>query len=151
MQSYIVTEKSAAFNVGQILKLTKEQYQAREHALKKIEGTNDQYEVTSRIEFKKGEKIGFAGEPNKVLLQAIVSEKGVTKSEVKNDDTAGSDSPNENKGSRKKSSNKASGPSKKDDAVSGKNGKAKKAVKAATKKVGSSKTADAASSGFPKK
>lgn len=68
MRRYIVTGASANF-AGGVLKLTKEQAKAREHALEDL--GDGYFEVMTPVGFKRGEIVGFDGEVNKALLQLV--------------------------------------------------------------------------------
>lgn len=62
----------ASFISG-VLQLTDEQYRSRAHALKPL--GNGLYQVTGPIGFKHGELVGFDGEVNKALMQALEEEE----------------------------------------------------------------------------
>jgi len=68
MKRYVVTGASANFASG-VLKLTKEQAKAREHALEDL--GDGYFEVMTPVGFKRGEIVGFDGEVNKALLQLV--------------------------------------------------------------------------------
>jgi len=70
MIRYIVTALFVNIMSG-TLELTDEQYMSRAHALKPVKGMDDQYEVTGRVQFKRGEEIGYDGEVNKSLVKSL--------------------------------------------------------------------------------
>lgn len=72
MEEYIIVAP-ATFNAG-ILGLTEEQAAVRRHALKKL--ADGRYEVASPVQFKAGEKIGYAGEMPKTLGQLLETPDG---------------------------------------------------------------------------
>lgn len=68
MQRYIVIGSSVGFISG-ILELTYEQAASRRDAL--IDLGEDLFEITSPVQFKRGEELGYDGEVNKQLLQSL--------------------------------------------------------------------------------
>ena len=69
MRKYEVIGDSANFSQGR-LKLSDEQYAAREHALEKTD-EEGVYEIVSKVQFKRGEKLLWDGEPSKILLKDL--------------------------------------------------------------------------------
>lgn len=78
MKKYMVSGPYARFMSG-VLRLTEEQYRSREHALDPL--GDGRYRITAPTGFKRGEVLGFDGEVNKDLLQDIVEEKQVKKTQ----------------------------------------------------------------------
>lgn len=70
---YEVMAVKAVFTAGQRLHLTKAQAGSRTHSLKHITGNS--YEVTDRVEFKRGETLGVDGTVSKIQLQEIAPAK----------------------------------------------------------------------------
>lgn len=69
MKNYEVIATVAGFNSGQVLRLTAKQAAPRLHNLRQLNG--DHYEVVNRVEFKRGEVVGVAGDVSKALLHLL--------------------------------------------------------------------------------
>lgn len=65
MKLYQVEAVSVAINTG-VLELSLGQAQRRRHLLKQI--SENQYEVLSPVQFKRGETFGYSGDVNKSLM-----------------------------------------------------------------------------------
>lgn len=85
MEKYVVTDKFINFGISEILELTEKQYESRKHLLKKLQG--NQYEVLQTVQFKHGEVIGLAKEPDKALKTRL--NPCEVKKEKKKDDVKG--------------------------------------------------------------
>lgn len=87
MQSYKVTAAKVTFGPGTVLRLKKEQYDARSHNLEPIE--KNIYTVEAPVEFKSGEVIGLEGDVNKAQLELVqkVKSKKVQKAKDNTDNT----------------------------------------------------------------
>jgi hypothetical protein len=81
MKRFTVIGASASFMSG-VLELSKEQYEARTHALKPLR-KKGRYEVLAQVHFKRGEELGYDGEVSKALLQLIEPARPVEPEEDK--------------------------------------------------------------------
>jgi|GEM_PF-2334250 len=70
MKNYEIIGTFANFSPPGKLELSDEQYDARKHALKET-GKKGVYEILSKVQFKRGERIGWDGEPSKMLLKNL--------------------------------------------------------------------------------
>lgn len=68
MQKIKITSSAVNLNAG-IVELTRNQAQAREHALRHLE--KDVYEIVKPIQFKAGEILGYSGEILKGIMDSI--------------------------------------------------------------------------------
>jgi len=71
MNQYEVVNGPLTLPPGLIVRLTEQQANLREHALKKRK--NGCYEVIHPVQFKNGETLGFDQVPDKTLLAAFFS------------------------------------------------------------------------------
>jgi len=87
MKQFQVEAVSVTINAG-VLELSLSQAQRRKHLLKLIK--DNQYEVLSPVQFKRGEKFGYGGDVNKLLMTEItpIEDKGDTKDKKKGKEKA---------------------------------------------------------------
>lgn len=70
MKQYVVIGTAVTFMSGR-LALTEEQYRARRHALRPLGEKPGLYEILHPTQFKLGERLGFDGPVNKLLLELV--------------------------------------------------------------------------------
>lgn len=71
MRDYIVTGLKATFNPPDRMRLTDDQARRRRHLIKKVDDTENVYELLARVEFKNGEVFGYNGEVNKLMVSVM--------------------------------------------------------------------------------
>ena len=62
-----------------VLRLSPEQAMKRAYAVRRIEGTRSDYELRQDVQFKKGERFGYDGEPSKSLAANLRNLDEITK------------------------------------------------------------------------